>query len=60
MSEPREFDTEVIIAVDALVEAHGVAGAVDELQARRLDADAAERDRIHEALAYLRREVKDE
>jgi hypothetical protein len=51
--ESPDFDATVTDAADCLVEAHGLEGAIAELQARR-DA-GGDNGRVNEALAYLKR-----
>lgn len=53
-SEPVSFDQSVVVAVDCLIEAHGLEGAYEELvdQRRHQDGDMG---RINEGLAYLKR-----
>lgn len=54
----REFDDELTLAVDVMVEAYGVVGAEQELQDRFSASDATGYET--EALAYLRRNYEDQ
>jgi hypothetical protein len=53
-----EWDESVVWVVDEIVQERGVDGAESELQTRLEDADAELSQRIHEGLAWLRREVE--
>jgi len=55
-----EWDESVVWVVDEIVQERGIDAAESELQARLNDADAELSRRIHEGLAWLRREVNDE
>jgi hypothetical protein len=50
--ESPDFDATVTDAADCLVEAHGLEGAIAELQERRSAGE--ENGRVNEALSYLR------
>lgn len=54
-----EWDESVVWLVDEIVQERGINAAESELQARLEDADADLSQRIHEGLAWLRREVSD-
>lgn len=53
-----DWDESVVWVVDEIVQERGVDGAESELQTRLEDADAELSRRIHEGLAWLRREVE--
>lgn len=53
-----EWDESVVWLVDEIVQERGLDGAESELQTRLEDADAELSRRIHEGLAWLRREVE--
>ena len=53
-----DWDESVVWVVDEIVQERGVDGAESELQTRLEDADAELSQRIHEGLAWLRREVE--
>jgi hypothetical protein len=55
-----DIDDDLRLAVECLVEAHGHAGAIEELQARADAASDADHDRALAGLAWLRREGGDE
>ena len=55
-----DIDDDLRLAVECLVEAHGHAGAVEELQARADAGADAQTDRALAGLAWLRREGGDE
>ena len=55
-----DIDDDLRLAVECLVEAHGHAGAIEELQARADAGSDGEPDRALAGLAWLRREVADE
>lgn len=57
-TDERTFDDCVTIAADCLVTAHGVEGAIAELQRRR--SAGKDNGRVNEALAYLKRKEADE
>jgi hypothetical protein len=55
-----DIDDDLRLAVECLIETDGVAGAIDELQARADAASDADHDRALAGLAYVRREVVDD
>ena len=55
-----EWDESVVWVVEEIVQERGVDAAESELQTRLEDADVELSQRIHEGLAWLRREVSDE
>lgn len=50
----REFEESVRLAAECYVEAYGLDGAIDQLRERR--EPGGENDRVHAALAYLKRQ----
>jgi len=60
MTEQREFDDGLIDVADELVKEYSADGAIDRLQRRRESTRNEElENRCLEAIAYIRREVKD-
>jgi hypothetical protein len=55
-----DIDDDLRLALECLVEAHGHAGAIEELQARADAGRDGDADRALAGLAWLRREVGDE
>jgi hypothetical protein len=53
MSAERTFDPSVTWAADCYIDAYGLDGAIERLQARR--EAGYDNGRVNEALAYLRR-----
>lgn len=58
-TQDREFDAAVVALVDGFIAADGVAATEQRLQARFGDP-GVEQDRLQEALAYLRREHRED
>jgi len=52
----REFEESVRLAAECYVEAYGLDGAIDQLRERREPGE--DNDRVHAALAYLKRQER--
>jgi hypothetical protein len=55
-----DIDDDLRLAVECLIEAYGVSGAIDELQARADAGREGDADRALAALSWVRQEVADE
>ena len=55
-----DIDDDLRLAVECLIETDGVAGAIDELQARADAGHDGQTDRALAALSWVRQEVADE
>jgi len=55
-----DIDDDLRLAVECLIETDGVAGAIDELQARADAGRDGETERALAALSWVRQEVADE